>query len=146
MVTWKSEGRLMLDPAYKKLPACRAIMQLIRAIYALTKHFPADEKSGLTAMLKRTATSLAPKFAESHCQTDPAESCNALAAAQATLRDLCAYMDVAENLRMTSRRRFRRPRRLAQKVARNLVVMLDANEPSTDRVPPLSLATGLSSY
>ena len=134
----------MLDPSYRKLPACRAAMRLVRAIYALTNHFPADEKSGLTATLKRAATSLPTKFAESHTQTDPVAYRKALTTAEATLRDLAAYLDVAEKLRMTSRRRFRAPRRRAHKVATNLAAMLDLADDEDARGPRLSWFARLS--
>ena len=134
----------MLDPSYRKLPVCRAAMRLARAIYDLTNHFPAEEKSGLTATLKRAATSIPTKFAESHTQTDPVESRKALASAEAILRDLAAYLDVAEKLRMTSRRRFRASRRHAHKVATNLTAMLNASDAGDTRGPRFSWNMRLS--
>ena len=95
-------------------------MKLTQSIYALTKHFPDDERTVLTGTLKRMATSIPTKVAESHDQDDPAEAISALVAAQTTLRDVAAYLDVAERLRLTARRRFWRPRRRARKVAEKL--------------------------
>jgi len=48
---------------YEKLPAWRANMALVRLAYKLAAVYPADEKSGLSATLRRTATNLPMKLA-----------------------------------------------------------------------------------
>lgn len=100
-------------------------MRLVRSVYALTKHFPDDEKAGLTATLKRSAASLPTKLAESHVQPDAASSAKSLVAAQAVLRECASYLDVAERLRLTHRWRFRAPRRWTYKVAYKLSRMVE---------------------
>ena len=115
---------MIIDTTYRKQPVCRAAMRLVRSVYALTKHFPDDEKSGLTATLKRSAASLPTKLAESHVQADAAASAKALVTAQTVLRECSAYLDVAERLRLTQRWRFRASRRWTFKVARRLSRML----------------------
>ena len=114
----------MIDKSYQKLPACRSAMRLTHAVYVLTQHFPDDEKSGLTATLKRAAASIPTQLAESHCQSDTAACARELTEAQTTLRKCAAYLDVAWQLRMTARWRFHTPRRWALKVSRNLDKML----------------------
>ena len=116
-------------------------MKLVQAVYALTRHFPVEEKPGLTATIKKVAASIPTKVAESCTPSDPAQSASALAAAQTTLRECAAYLDVAERLRMTARWRFRVARRRAQKVANKLSAMVDdpsAAKPSGLTAKPIT--------
>ena len=114
----------MLDRSYRKLPAGRVVMRLIEAIYRLTEDFPDDERPVLTATIKKTAALLPSQLATGHAQSDPVESADTLTTALVTLRELTTYLDVAEHLRMASRRRFRTCRRFARKLARHLLKML----------------------
>ena len=110
--------------------ACRSAMRLTRAIYDLTDHFPAEERSGLTATLRRAAASIPPKIADYHTLRDEADAHKSLAAALATLRELTAYLDVADRVRMTRRWHFRYPRRRARRAARDLCRLHEAAQAS----------------
>jgi hypothetical protein len=57
---------------------------------------------------------------------DPAEAIESLEATITALRELAAYLDVAQNLGMTSRRRFRGPRRKADLLHDRICDVLDA--------------------
>ena len=110
-------------------------MRLASAVYALTRHFPDDEKSGLSATLKRSAAALPTRLAESHQAADPDGSARAIDGAQTALRELGAYLDVAQRLRMTSRWRFRAARRQADKLADRLGAMVDRlSEADAERI------------
>jgi four helix bundle protein len=99
---------------------------LAQAVYDLVAHFPSDEKSGLTATLKRSAASLPPKIADSFMKEDPADAAETLEGTISTLRELSAYLDVAQHLRMAARRHFRRPRRRADILHDRICDVLDA--------------------
>ena len=49
---------------YQKLEAWTTSMQLINAVYQVTKDFPKEEEYGLTSQIKRTAISIASNIAE----------------------------------------------------------------------------------
>jgi four helix bundle protein len=95
-------------------------------VYELVERFPADEKSGLTSTLKKSAAAIPPKIAVSFMQQDPAEAVKSLEATINALRELAAYLDVAQNLGMTTRRHFRRPRRRAELLHDRICDVLDA--------------------
>jgi four helix bundle protein len=116
---------VLVDRSYRRVPAGRAAARLARAVYDLVEHFPADEKSGLTATLKKTVASIPPKIAEGYMKDDPTEAAKALEATITSLRELAGYLDVAQHLRMTSRRRFRRPRRRATVLYDRICDVLD---------------------
>jgi four helix bundle protein len=99
---------------------------LTRAVYDLVAYFPDNEKSGLTATLKRAVASIPPKIADSYMKDDPAEAAESLEATIVSLRELAGYLEVAQHLRMTSRRRFRLPRRRADALHDRICDVLDA--------------------
>lgn len=101
--------------SYRRLPAGRASMRLIRTIYRLTSHFPSDEKSGLTATLRKSATGLLPRIAGGG-----ARDAEAVAGVQSALHELNVYLDVAESLRMASRWRLRKSRRAVRTLSHRL--------------------------
>jgi four helix bundle protein len=119
-------SQALVDRAYRKVPVGRAATRLAQTVYELVSHFPSDEKSGLTATLKKSAASIPPKIATSFMKTDPAEAAQSLEATITTLRELAAYLDVAEQLGMTARRRFRRARRRADLLHDRICDVLDA--------------------
>ncbi len=114
---------MKLDRSYRRLPACRAAMRLAQAIYDVTAYFPDIERSGMIATLRRTAASIPTILADSQYQQDPEEADRKIATAQDTLRELAAYLDVAERLRLTRRWRFSRSRRRARATAAHLQQM-----------------------
>ena len=119
-------SQVLVDRTYRKVPVGRAATRLAQAVYDLVAHFPDNEKSGLTSTLKKSAASIPPKIAISFMKDDPDDAAEALEATIATLRELVAYLDVAENLGMTARRHFRRPRRKADLLHDRICDVLDA--------------------
>jgi four helix bundle protein len=117
---------MLVDRSYRRVPVGRAATQLAQAVYDLVACFPDDERSGLTATLKKTVASIPPKIADSYMKDDPAEAAKTLEATITSLRELAGYLDVAQHLRMTSRRRFRRPRRRAVVLYDRICDVLDA--------------------
>jgi len=100
----------------RKLEWQRA-MNLVELIYRLTSYFPVDEKSGLTATLRRIVTGAAAKIAEG-CSTQSSES---LASAQTSLRELVAYLIICRRLKYISNWKLSSLKRRCEK----LVILLD---------------------
>jgi len=53
---------------YRDLDAWQAGMDVVQQIYQVTKRFPADERFGLTAQLRRAAVSMPSNVAEGACR------------------------------------------------------------------------------
>ena len=117
---------VLVDRSYRRAPVSRAATRLAQAVYDLVAYFPDDEKSGLTATLKRAVAGIPPKIADSFMKHDPAEAAETLEATISSLRELAGYLDVAQHLGMTSRWRFRRPRRRADALHNRICDVLDA--------------------
>jgi four helix bundle protein len=92
---------VLVDRSYRRAPVARAASRLAQSVYDLVAYFPDDEKSGLTATLKRAVASIPPRIADSYMKDDPAEAAAALEATIVSLRELAGYLDVAQHLRMT---------------------------------------------
>jgi len=119
---------MLIDRSYRKHPMGRAAMRLAQSVFELIQLFPDSEKSGMASMLKRTATSIPPKIACTFMQDEPADAAKALESVIVSLRELVGYLDVAQQLRMTNRRHFRRARRRANTLYARVREVLDAIE------------------
>jgi len=51
---------------YRDLEAWKAAMDLVESIYALTRHFPDEERYGLTSQIRRAAVSIPSNIAEGY--------------------------------------------------------------------------------
>jgi len=58
---------------YRDLDAWQLAMQVVVSIYRLTQSFPAEEKFGLVAQLRRAAVSIPSNIAEGHSRLGAAE-------------------------------------------------------------------------
>jgi four helix bundle protein len=54
----------MLTLSHKKLEVYTISLNLIKEVYFITSHFPAEEKFGLTTQIKRAAVSISCNIAE----------------------------------------------------------------------------------
>ncbi|MHC4420891.1 MAG: four helix bundle protein, partial [Planctomycetota bacterium] len=89
---------MLVDRSYRRAPVSRAATRLAQAVYDLVAYFPDDEKSGLTATLKRAVAGIPPRIADSYMKDDPAEAAETLEATISSLRELAGYLDVAQHL------------------------------------------------
>jgi four helix bundle protein len=53
---------------YRDLMVCQKAMDLVEAVHRVTRGFPPDEKFGLTAQLRRAASSIPMNIAEGNCR------------------------------------------------------------------------------
>ena len=58
---------------YRDLDAWQLAMQIVVSIYRITRAFPAEEKFGLVAQLRRAAVSIPSNIAEGHSRIGAAE-------------------------------------------------------------------------
>ena len=92
----------MTFTSYQQLILWRRSMDLVAGIYRVSRRFPSDERSGLTATLRRTATVVPGKIADGHGRSDFNEAMSAFAAAQGALRELLTHLIVARRLHFIS--------------------------------------------
>ena len=59
--------------SYRELIVWKKGMELTKAVYALTQHFPSDERFGLTSQLRRAAVSVPSNIAEGQARRSSAE-------------------------------------------------------------------------
>ncbi len=122
--------------SYKKLKVWRRAMDLVEAVYVLTRNFPAEEKSGLSATLRRAAAALPAKIADGRGRLKAKVTPQSLAATRASLVELTVYFDVATRLRMGSSWRLFTARRRAKKLMAALEQMLRAMPVEGPAGPP----------
>lgn len=108
----------MRTEPYERERTWLAAMKLAAAIYRTTGRFPQEEKSGLTASLRKTAAAVPAKLADAHGQVDPDAAVRSFDAAEALLRELQTGLQIAGMLRFVSSFRVNRLRGKCQKLAR----------------------------
>ncbi len=128
----------MLGDGFHRGPLWRQTMRLVRGCFAVASAFPADEKSGLAAAVKRAATALPGKVATAYAHRDDDAFIKALETLDAALMDLDAHLAIAQMLQMAPPRRLRKLRKACVAVSQ-LIAYEQAgvrNEPT-----PLKLAS-----
>ena len=88
----------MLDGPYKKLIVWQKAKSLVKAVYALTKSFPADERFALTDQLRRAVVSIPSNIAEGYGRASNADYAHFLAIARGSLYEALTQLEVAEDL------------------------------------------------
>lgn len=73
---------------YKDLLVWQKGLQLVKQIYLLTQSFPAEEKFGLTAQMRRAAVSVPSNIAEGQARQTTGEFVQFLAIAKGSLAEL----------------------------------------------------------
>lgn len=73
-------------------------MELVVAVYDLTKRFPREETYGLTSQLRRAAASIPANIAEGQGRRLPREFCQFLGNARGSLLELDTHLELAMRL------------------------------------------------
>ena len=77
-------------------------MELVTEVYAITKSFPADERFGLTAQLRRAAVSVPSNIAEGQARHSGPDFRLFLHQARGSLAEVQTQMLIARNLKYIS--------------------------------------------
>ena len=84
--------------SYRDLEVWQRGMDLVELVYTLTKPFPADERFGLTAQLRRAAISIPPNVAEGWGRGPRKEFMHFLKIARGSLAEVETQLIVAHRL------------------------------------------------
>lgn len=88
----------MGERPHKKLEAWRKSLDLVVSIYELTSKFPADERFGIVAQMRRAAVSIPSNIAEGAARGSKRFFTSALRIARASLSELDTQIAVSERL------------------------------------------------
>ena len=143
---------------YENLRAWRTGMRIARRTYRLTAGFPENERSGLTATIRKCAVSMPAELADAAGSGDPNTYAAALDKVSSAARELRTYIVLARRLRYLRwgqgaplRRYLRRyGRQLASEAAalRRALAQIETHQASTSEptapAPPVFRFRGLS--
>ena len=86
--------------SYRDLTVWRKSMDLAVGIHGLTRGFPAEERYGLTAQMRRAASSIAANIAEGWARRTTGEFVQALSVARGSLAELETFLHLTARLEM----------------------------------------------
>ena len=89
--------RIPID-SYRDLEVWQLAMEIVAAVYRLTSRFPAEERFGLTAQLRRAAVSIPSNIAEGHGRLGARELRHAVSIARGSVAEVETQLAVAVEL------------------------------------------------
>lgn len=92
-----------MNNSHKKLDVYAKSRQLVVTIYALLKHFPAEEKFALGDQMRRAVISVPSNIAEGLSRTAPKEQAHFLDIAYGSLMETDCQLDISFDLGYISR-------------------------------------------
>lgn len=119
----------MAHEPFEKLAVWQRSVEMVESVYQVTRGFPADEKSGLAAALRRSATGVPAKIADADGQEDPAKVQQGLAAARGMIRELQTYAVICRRMRFLGFMAYSSFRRRLRKIDLMLLKRIDLLEP-----------------
>lgn len=133
---------------YERLRVFKRAMRLVQGIYDATASFPEQEKSGLTATLRRGAAALPGKVADAAGREDAADAAKAFRGAAGALRELETTLLVARRMKMIGGWSLRQLRHACRRLDAAIVAEIAACEmelvettvEGADTTPDLRLA------
>ena len=87
---------------YKDLIVWQKAMQLVKAIYLLTRDFPSDERFGLISQMRRAAVSVASNIAEGQARHTTGEFVQFVSHAEGSVAELETQLLIAVELEFCS--------------------------------------------
>ena len=88
--------------SYRELIVWQKSMDLTVRIYDLTRHFPADERYGITSQMRRAASSIPANIAEGQARRSTGEFLQSLGIARGSLAELETFLLLSTKLEMTT--------------------------------------------
>ena len=120
---------------YRELVAWKKAMDLVQAVYDLTRSFPLDERFGLTSQLRRAAVSIPPNVAEGQGRRSESEFSRFISIAYGSLRELETQLMICVRLGYIQQRDGDSVLDIAGEVGRLLNGLLKAVRHEGDRQP-----------
>lgn len=96
-----SEGSEAPRPGYQDLVAWKKTLELVSAVYHVTKSWPRDEQFGLTSQTRRAAVSIPSNLAEGHGRSGPREFAHHASIAYGSLCEVETQLLIAQQLGYT---------------------------------------------
>jgi four helix bundle protein len=84
--------------SFRDLVVWQKAMELVVAVYRVTKKFPDDEKFGLISQTRRAATSIPANIAEGYGRNSTQDYIRFLRIAYGSLNELLTHLEVARRL------------------------------------------------
>ena len=81
--------------SFKGLECWQQAHEFVKAVYAVTKHFPEDERYGLTSQFRRAAVSIAANICEGYRKLSCADKLRFMNIAQGSLEECRYYIILA---------------------------------------------------
>jgi four helix bundle protein len=137
----------MPNPHYEKLDAWQRSIEVVETVYRMTREFPADEKSGLAATLRRTVTAIPAKIAEGDGYEDPVKARQAFTASRGTVRELQTYLYLCRRMKFVGHFAYTSLRRKLRRIDRAIGVqeqLLTPEPPADQEARPARRATRLA--
>ncbi|MGJ4802799.1 four helix bundle protein [Luteimonas sp. SDU82] len=89
---------LSLPRPHERLDVWRDAMLLVEEVYRATSRFPAEERLGLTAQMRRSAVSVPSNIAEGAARRSTSEYLRFLSIARGSLSELATQIEISRRL------------------------------------------------
>lgn len=113
---------------YRDLDVWQKGMDLVVAVYELTKSFPPEEKYGLTGQIQRAAVSIPANIAEGYGRIHRGDYLHHLSIARGSLAEVETHLLIAHRLDFTTPDQTRVAWNLAQDVGKMLTKLIQSLE------------------
>jgi len=87
-----------MEKAHKQLEVWKKSIELVKAVYEVTRDFPPDEKYGLVAQMRRAALSIPSNVAEGAARQTNRDSLQFFIVARGSLSELDTHVEVCKSL------------------------------------------------
>ena len=91
-----------MEYGFQRVIAWQKAHEFVLLVYKISKHFPEDERFGLTSQLRRAAVSIEANIAESYREIGKADKLRFLNIAQGSLEECRDYRILAKDLNYIS--------------------------------------------
>ena len=113
---------------YRELDVWQKSMDLVVAVYELTRKFPADEKFGLTSQLRRAAVSIPANIAEGYARKHRGDYVHHLSVAAGSVAEVETHATISVRLGFIGKEAAMAVWNLTQEVARMLSKLIQSLE------------------
>lgn len=92
------ESRSTMEGIFKNLVVWQKAMELVRAVYQISKTFPLDERYALTDQLRRAVVSIPSNIAEGNGRASAKDYAHFLSIARGSLFETVTQLEIAKGL------------------------------------------------